>query len=608
MPGIVGIIGKGSHKGDASTLRRMMECMMHEPFYTSGTYVNERLGLCVGWVNRAESFSDCLPIWNEANNVCLIFSGENYTDRSETDQLRAKGHQFDPENASYLVHLYEENGLKFFERLNGRFSGVLVDLRKHSAILFNDRYGSDRLYYHEKAGGIYFSSEAKSLLKVLPALRQLDPIGLAETFSSGCVLQNRTLFKGISLLPGGSAWTFISDQHVKKEKYFRQEVWESQVALSSSEYYEKLKETWERILPRYFQGKERVAVSLTGGKDSRMIMAWAQHAPETLPCYTFGGMFRDCEDVKLARLVAGICKQPHQVISVNREFLSQFPTLAEKTVYITDGAMDVSGAPDLFVNGIARQIAPVRLTGNYGQEVLRSAIAFKPNSLHRDLFEHEFVEHIRTAAKTYAGEFNENRRTFVAFKQLPWHHYSRLALEQSQLTLRSPYLDNDLVALAFRTPPELAESIEPQLRLIDAGNTEVGKIGTDRGVLYRSVPVGTKLKHLYQEFTFKAEYAYDYGMPQWLAGIDHIFSSMHFERLFLGRHKFFHFRIWYRDELSGYIKDILLDSRTRARPYLNGKNLEKMVLDHTAGRGNYTSEIHRVLTSELIQRTLIEKL
>src|SRR5438105_8109500 len=103
MPGIVGIIGGGSLKGNASVLRRMMDCMMHEPFYTSGAYVNEQLGLWVGWINRSGSFTDCMPIWNETNDLCLIFSGENFVDLSETDYLRIRGHQFDPENATYLV-------------------------------------------------------------------------------------------------------------------------------------------------------------------------------------------------------------------------------------------------------------------------------------------------------------------------------------------------------------------------------------------------------------------------------------------------------------------------------------------------------------------------
>ena len=43
----------------------------------------------------------------------------------------------------------------------------------------------------------------------------------------------------------------------------------------SSEFYEKLKETWTRVLPKYFRGKQSVGLSLTGGVDSRLILAWA---------------------------------------------------------------------------------------------------------------------------------------------------------------------------------------------------------------------------------------------------------------------------------------------------------------------------------------------
>ena len=105
----------------------------------------------------------------------------------------------------------------------------------------------------------------------------------------------------------------------------------------------------------------------------------------------------------------------------------------------------------------------------------------------------------------------------------------------------------------------------------------------------------------------KAEYAYDYGMPQRLAGLDHLLAPLHLERLFLGRHKFYHFRVWYRDQLSQYLKEILLDLRARNRPYLQGQVLVGMVDAHTKGWQNWTKEIHRALSLELLQRQLIER-
>jgi asparagine synthase (glutamine-hydrolysing) len=313
-------------------------------------------------------------------------------------------------------------------------------------------------------------------------------------------------------------------------------------------------------------------------------------------------------DVKVAREVAAICRQPHSVISVGQDFFNQFPALAEKTVFISDGCMDVTGAIDLYVQKIARQIAPVRLTGTNGGEMLRRLVAFKPSSLCHDFLTPEMARHTAAAGATYASELRGHQLSFTAFKQTPWYMCSKFAVERSQLTLRMPYFDNDLVALSYQAPASDFQSNGPALRLINDGNPALKSIETDRGLAARSIPGVNTARHLFQQFTFKAEYAYDYGMPQSLARLDHFFAPLHLERLFLGRHKFHHFRVYYRDHFSKYVRDVLLDVRTRGRPYLEGARLEKMVTGHLGGYRNYTLEIHKVLTTELIQRQLLESI
>jgi asparagine synthase (glutamine-hydrolysing) len=348
-------------------------------------------------------------------------------------------------------------------------------------------------------------------------------------------------------------------------------------------------------------------MSLTGGLDGRLMMAWANRPSGALPCYTFGSPYRDCNDVSIARRVAQLCRQSHTTIAVGHQFFSEFPSLAEQAVYVSDGTMDVTGAVELYVNRMARKIAPVRVTGNYGSEVLRGNVAFRPSSLHEGLLEPEFAKLVHTAGMTYDSECEGHSLSFIGFKQVPWHHSARLSVEQSQLTPRSPYLDNDLVALMYQAPPNLLLSKEPSLRLIAEGNPALAKLQTDRGLVYRPPPVLGTLQQLYEALTVKAEYAYDYGMPQWLARIDHLVAPLHLERLFLGRHRFYHFRVWYRDILSSYVQDILLDTCTRKRPYFRGTVLEDMVNAHLRGTRNYTLEIHQALTIELIHRLLIEQ-
>jgi asparagine synthase (glutamine-hydrolysing) len=607
MPGIFGIIRKNGFSDDPSMIDLMVRCLMHEPFYKSGKYASKELSLSLGWVCQEGTFSDCLPAWNEKQDVGLFFSGENFAEPADIVALRAKGHEFKEADASYLPHLYEELGEKFLVKLNGWFGGVLVDLRQKKLVLFNDRFGLGRIYYHENDEGFYFASEAKALLKILPQLRSLDPQSFGEFFSCGSALQNRSLFSGISLLPPASAWTFRPQQTVQKACYFTTAAWAGQGELPALEYYEKLSETFTRILPRYFSGKQPVALSLTGGLDSRMIIASAAPAPGSLPCYTFGGMYRECADVRLSKQIAKVSGQRHQTISITPEFFSEFPGLAEKSIYYSDGAMDVTGAVELFANRIARQIAPVRMTGNYGSEILRGNVVFKTGSLNDAMFDPKFVPFIKNAGAAFAREKNIPRTDFIVSKQVPWYHYARLALEQSQITVRSPYLDNELVALAYQAPADIAVNKELSLRFIADCNPALAKIPTDRGVVARPGAYASKFKVFRQEFMPRAEYVFDYGMPPWLAKVDGWLSPLHLERLFLGRQKFYHFRIWYRNELAEYVKSVLLDSRTLGRPYLNRRYVENIVTAHVKGRGNHTLEIHKLLTSELIQRQLVEQ-
>ncbi|MEY4385623.1 MAG: hypothetical protein RLY20_906 [Verrucomicrobiota bacterium] len=607
MPGITGIISPAPANQKRSVLDQMLGSMMREAFYASGSELFQAAGVAAGWTNLKNSFSDCLPVWNETRDICLLFYGEVFPDDQEFQSLRQRGHVFAPGNATSLVHQYEEHGDEFLRSLNGAFVGLLLDLRQGRAVLFNDRYGNARIYFHEAPDGFYFSSEAKALLRVLPETRRLDPKGLGEFFACGNTLQNRTLFSGISLLPPGSAWTFASGRLLERRTYFSPSEWENLPTLSPHDYYAKLKETWQRLLPRYFRGEQPIGLSLTGGVDSRMILAWAARKAGSLPCYTFGGRYRDCADVKISRRVAEVCGQRHEVIPLGEEFLKRFPALAKKSVLVSDGAMDVTGAVDLHVQEVARGIAPVRVTGTNGGEILRSLVAFGPSSAGREILDAGAVAQTERAEQTYASELIGRPLTFTAFKQAPWHMGSKFALERSQVTLRMPYFDNDLIKLVYQAPAEAATSNEISRRMIADGNPELAKIGTDRGGAPCVVPGVQSLQAMVQEFFFKAEYAADYGMPASLAKADRFLAPLHWERLFLGRHKTTHFRLFYRDALRDFIRETLLDSKARQRSWLDREKFERAVEGHTSGRFNATKEIHKALTMELIQRHLVEQ-
>lgn len=603
MPGVVGLITKHSPRQAHEQLSKMVSVLCHETFYTSGTWSDESLGVYIGWVARRESSSSAMPILDDGTSKVLVFSGEDFPTSETLDRLRQCGRSRDPENLSYLVHLAEGDPT-FPRTLNGWFHGALVDRQRGTVTIFNDRFGMHRLYYYKTADAFYFAAEAKAILAVRTEARSLDPQALAEFITCGFPLEGRTLFPGIRVLPGASNWRFRAGELEQAETYFNPSEWDRNEPLGLEEYYQELRTVFSRILPGYFSGAHKIGMSLTGGLDGRMIMAWHQGAPGTLPCYSFGGMFRDCRDVVLARQVANACGQSHATIVVGQEFLSQFPTYAERTIYLTDGYAEVSHSPDLYAHVNAREIAPIRMTGNYGGEVLRGIWAFKPWEPPDGLFSDELVAHIRQARLVYEAR-NSKLLSAVIVQDIPCHLFGQFMLGQSQITLRSPYLDNELIKVVLRRPHHNSQAdAELCHRLVTEGNSVLNKIDLDRMQGARGLSAGLRRQTL--EFLFKAEYAYDMGMPHWMVRLDHTLSWLRLENMFLGQHKWYHFRTWYKGALASYIGEMLLDNRTLSRPYLNPKYLECIVQRHLRGVGNHTEEIHKFLTIELIQRQLVE--
>jgi asparagine synthase (glutamine-hydrolysing) len=606
MPGIVGMIKKGSVEQNKRDLDRMVKTMMHEPFYKSGTYSNHKLGVHIGWVCHEGSFSDCMPVLNEKKDVVLIFTGEDFLSEDVKRELQRKGHEFDLSDASYLVHLYEDEGDKFLLGLNGSFSGVIVDLRKFEILLFNDRFGMQRLYFAEIGETFMFSSEAKALLEVMPQLREINHASLGEFLSYGCVLDSRSLFSNVHIMPGGSAWRFQDGQDVAKNQYFRITDWEHQDLLDTETYYQRLKEIFPTVVRRYFYPRTSIGMSLTGGLDTRLILAYADLKDRELPCYTFAGKYRESFDVLVARKVSAICNQSHQVLRLDDEFLSNFSRYAEKAVYVTDGNVEVCGAHEIYLNGLARRIAPIRMTGNCGSEVLRNVHTLKANPPCSELLSAEYLNYVKESERTLAKIKTNCELSFSLFNEIPRSLYGTIAAAQSQVSVRSPFMDNELVALVYKAPGHVRSSNEIILRLIADARPDLGIVRTDRGVGPKSRNPFGLLVRLWHESLFKSEYYYNHGMPHWLAKVNHTLKMSEIERLFLGRHKFEHYRIWFRNELSSYIQDIILDSRTMNRECFNKRFLEKMVSHHTRGDRNYTNEISKTITVELVHRLFLE--
>lgn len=589
MPGIFGIISKRPTDMNVEELNIMCKSANMEQFYNSGKFVHVDMGVYIGWTCHKGSFADCLPIINEKEDKFLIYFGENFNDQEDMDELKRHNHKYDKNNASYLIHMYEEWEDKFLVKLNGWFHGILIDIEKKKIILFNDRYGMQRIYYVETNDAFYFSAEAKTILKILPQVRQIELISLAEFFACNCVFDNRSLFKKIYILPGGACWTFFRDGEVEKEAYFEPSVLENQPLLEREFHYERLRNTFHNILKRYFRSEDPIGMFLTGGIDCRILLSNAQYGPGKLPCYTSSYIYGNTYDVNVVQRLADAISQPLHVINFDDNIFLQYNELLEKTVYISEGNCDASGTIELYLNQIAREIAPIQISHNFGGTFLRKEEIVRLNNLNSSLFSNEFQNLFHEVLKKYRN-LSSMSLTDNINKGLPWSAFGYLSILQSQLTVRSPFTDNDFVELLYRVFDEVISSDKMSLRLIKDGNPLLSEIELHREV--------KNCKSLF-----------NCSMQNWTSKINEYIlniRNMGRERVFLENNKLNHFRVWYRNKLSNYLKEILLDKRSTNRSYIDENSLVHIVNSHINGTRNYTSEINKILTAEFVHRFFID--
>jgi asparagine synthase (glutamine-hydrolysing) len=585
----------------------MVTSMEHESFYDSGMHCVREMGIYVAWVGHKNSFGAGQPFFNEQKDIVLLFSGECFADPGTRSGLSQRGHELGQAPGSWLVHLYEEKGERFFGELNGLFSGVLIDKKLKKVFLFNDRYGVERIYWYQGSGEFYFASEAKAILSVVPETRAFDEQGVIEFLTFGCTLGERTLFRGVQLLPGGSVWSF-EEGSCQKKKYFSPEAWESQSILPAEAFGAEVEDTFKRILPRYFESDSRIGISLTAGLDSRMIMACLPKDGEKPVCYTFAGPRQDTLDARLAGRVAKACGLEHEIFRLGDDFFLNFASHADRTVYLTDGCVGPLAAHEVYLNRQARQLAPVRVTGVFGGELLREVSMFKPFPLSPGLVNPDLGHSLNSLARNWTRD-NEHPVTFTAFREIPQKRFGTPAASRSQVSFRTPYLDNEIVALAYRAPASVRGSPLTAWSIVENNRPALSRIPTDMGVVAKANGLGMVPRRVLSKAVCKLDYLYSEGLPHWLSPFDRVFDRVDSGVRLFGWHKFLHYRRWFRRELADYVTGVLKEVQTRgSNPFWNSAFLETLASEHINGRRNYVHEIDAVLTLDAVDRLFFRDL
>jgi asparagine synthase (glutamine-hydrolysing) len=338
-----------------------------------------------------------------------------------------------------------------------------------------------------------------------------------------------------------------------------------------------------------------------------MIMACRPDTTETPICYTFCGQERETLDVRLAARVADACGLEHRILRIGPDFFSDFATHVDKTVYVTDGYLGSLGAHEIYMSRQGRQLAAVRLTGVFGGEILRGVSMFKPFRLSPGLVNPDLGSSPSSFVPGWQLH-DQHPVTFAAFSEIPRKRFGTPAASRSQVIFRTPYLDNEIVALAYQIPESVRGSAIPALELIKNADSVLNNIPTDMGPMGESRGLTAALRRFFSKVTFKLDYLHNEGLPHWMSGLDPLLTQLNSGWRVLGHHKFLHYRRWFRRELADYVSAVVQDRQTRGSSLWNPDFLRALAREHILGHKNYVLEIDAVLTLAAVERLLFHNL
>ena len=295
MPGLFGKIGSNCNAESDKLMEKMIDILNPDKRLRIDKFIDIKLPGFFGRTSLGVLNNLDQPVVDPSGQYCIIFHGELYNNSSALS---------DPE---YILKLYREMDAEAIKELNGIFHFVLFDKKLNVLKLVSDKFGLLPLYYSFSKENLTFAGEIKAILCDLSLSREIDYQSLADFFHYGQILGNKTLFKNIKLVPPASIITLsIENRKLTEKRYWYLE----NLFIGKGEQYnpditnEVVSCLFNSIRLR-LKNKDTLGISLSGGLDSRGILAGLGENSIHMNSYTLG--LSGCADQKLTQKMAYAC-------------------------------------------------------------------------------------------------------------------------------------------------------------------------------------------------------------------------------------------------------------------------------------------------------------
>jgi asparagine synthase (glutamine-hydrolysing) len=306
------------------------------------------------------------PMTNEDGSIALVVNGEIYNFQELRRELRSKGHSFRSRSDSeVIVHLYEEEGVDFLERLRGMFALALWDGPRRRLVLARDRFGKKPLFYHLGPKGLVFASELGPLTESGQFDRRANIDAIDAFLCLQYVPSPWTAFEGVHKLPAGSRLVCEAGPIGEPERYFQLR-FDRPTSAPLAELTERLRAQIEDAVRIRMVSDVPLGAFLSGGLDSSLVVAMmAMQSTQPVKTFTVGFTDKDFSELGYARLVADRYGTDHHEIQVEPDMASVIPELVR---HYGEPFADSSALPTWYLCQHTRTGVTVALSGDGADE------------------------------------------------------------------------------------------------------------------------------------------------------------------------------------------------------------------------------------------------
>jgi len=350
---------------DRARLEAMSATLVHRGPDASGEFVEGPVALASRRLSIIDLAGGDQPITNEDGSCVVVQNGEIYNHPELMHELRRAGHIYRTHSdTETIVHLYEEHGLAFAERLRGMFAIAIWDDRRRRLVLARDRYGIKPLYYRAAGGALEFASEVRALPR---GEIDLDALECFLAFNS--IPAPYSIFADVRKLPAGHLLVWEESGDVAIERYARPAPVQADELRDDdeAELVEELRARMRDSVRAHLLADVPVGVLLSGGVDSSLLAALAaQETPEAVHTFTVGFAERSFDERDDARRVAELYGTNHHELLLHPDPALLLPTLADA---FDEPFADSSALPTYLVSQLAADHVKVALSGEGGDEL-----------------------------------------------------------------------------------------------------------------------------------------------------------------------------------------------------------------------------------------------